>query len=219
MAKSKRFSDFSAVLAVLLLVICLGGMVRAEGSAVPGHSVGHVFLGMDRADVWKILRKPSETHTVPHGMSLYGEDDWSNSEYTLTVISERDKVIQVEFDSPRITTTDGLNTESALVQIRRRHPSMTVRGYHMVFRDPNGASDSSEQCYLDDVHRGIAFTAEALNLDVSYSDEQPYTLIVHRIGYSAVPISNGRWMKRSGTEGNSVGLSRMRSFFTPHKGN
>lgn len=47
----------------------------------------------------------------------------------LTVISKRDKVIQIEFNSSRFKTTDGLNNETSLAQVRRCDPVMTVRGY------------------------------------------------------------------------------------------
>lgn len=132
-----------------LAFLALGSPACAAGSAVPGRSVGHVFLGMDRADVWKILGKPGLSQTVPHGMSLYGEDEWEKGDRRLTVVSERDKVIQVEFNSPHITTTDGLSTAIPLSQVRRHHPKMTVLLYGL----EDGPDNGSEGFYREGGHR------------------------------------------------------------------
>ena len=219
MAYSKKMSQLSAVLAVLLLATCLGGTAWAEGSAVPGRSVGHVFLGMDRADVWKILHKPNESHTVPHGMSLYSQDDWSSSKYTLTVISERDKVIQVEFDSPRITTTDGLSTQSFWSQVRRRHPTMTVRDYVVLYEAADYQTGTSS-FYIDDVRQGIAFTLETQeSVEPQYvNTTKPDTIIIHRPGYRAVPINEGRWSAAI-PDDDPDSMRVIRGWFTSHKGN
>lgn len=202
-----------ALCLLVLVALPLGKPARAGGSAAPGQAVGHVFLGMDRADVWKILHKPGHTRTVPHGMSLYGEDTWtSGSGNEMTVISERDKVIQVEFDSPRITTTDGLSTRSSLAQVRRRHPAMTVRAYGRVYRAEGGTGGY----YIDDVRRGIAFTVESQESIVPASlNGPPTTIIVHRPGYQAVPIQNGRWSNPALRDEDPNGLHLLRSWFTP----
>lgn len=213
MAYSKKVSSFSIHLAVLLAVFRLSGTVWAEGSAAPGRSVGHVFLGMDRADVWKILHKPSETHTVPHSMDLYSEDDWSNSKYTLTVISERDKVIQVEFDSPRITTTDGLGTQSTFAQVRRRHPSMTVHNYEGL-----GPDDEEGVFYIDDVRQGIAFTLETPEgvepHDVNTS--KPDGIIIHRPGHRVLPINEGHQWENAPND-DPGDLRVIRAWFAPSR--
>lgn len=52
----ERRNKAQVLLLAVLAIFCLGSTTWAEGSAVPGRAVGHVFLGMDRADVWKILR-------------------------------------------------------------------------------------------------------------------------------------------------------------------
>ncbi len=213
MAYSKKTSQFSVVLAALSAVLCLGAPAWAQGSAVPGRAVGHVFLGMDRADVWKILQKPHQTYTVPHGMSLYTEDVWSSSEHSLFVIFERDKVIQVEFDSPRITTSDGLSTRSFWSQVRRRHPSMTVRDY-----EGSGADDEEGIFYIDDVRQGIAFTLETPeSVEPQYvNTAKPDEIIIHRSGYRAVPINEGRWSEAI-PDDDPDSLHVIRGWFTPNK--
>lgn len=213
-----RFAGLLAALCALTLILALmpGSSARAAGSAAPGRSVGHVFLGMDRADVWKILGKPKRTATVPHGMDLYGEDDWTGSDHTLTVISLRDKVVQVEFDSPRITTTDGLSTEkSTFAQIRRRHPAMTVRVYLLHYFQPE-EEPTGDAYYLDDVRGGVAFTCgfEA-GVASDALDTTPTSIIIHRLGVAAVPVFNGHWSTASR---DPEGLRLLRSWFTPHGG-
>ena len=147
-------------------------------------------------------------------MSLYGEDDWSNSKYTLTVISERDKVIQVEFNSPRITTTDGLSTKSTLTQIRRQHPFMLVHVYNIVYRPVDGYTNGADGFYIDDVRQGIAFTIATQEAVVpEYLNSSPTTIIVHRPGYRAVPICDGHW---SAADEDLNSMHLLRSWFTPH---
>lgn len=218
MAYSKKSSQIGVVLAVVLAVFCFSSTVRAEGSAVPGRSVGHVFLGMDRADVWKILGKPGHAATVPHGMSLYGEDTWTGNGHALTVVSERDKVMQIEFDSPRITTTDGLSTKSTRAQIRRLHPSMTVSGYTLThFReDRDRYTPGIDAYYLDDRRRGMAFifeTEEGVVLD-SLNDTID-AIIIHRPGDRVLPIHRDYWLAPEAAKENPNSLRLLRSWFTP----
>lgn len=215
---SLKISQWGTVFAVLLTVSCLSGTVWAEGSAVPGRAVGHVFLGMDRADVWKILQKPHKTYTVPHGMSLYSDDLWTSGSHVLSVVSERDKVIQVEFDSPRITTSDGLSTRSGFTQVRLRHPSPTVRAYFMLFASTKYTMGTTSYC-IDDERQGIAFTYQSDGgiepQDIEASS--PVTIIIHRSGYRVVPVFEGRWSVEllSGNDPNSMRV--VRSWFTPSK--
>ena len=218
MAKSKRISNFSIVLMVLLAMFCFSSTVWAEGSAVPGRSVGHVFLGMDRADIWKILGKPSHTATVPHGMSLYGADVWYGSGHELTVISERDKVIQIGFNSPRLTTTDGLSPKSTLAQVRRRYPLLTVQAYTLLhFSEGDGRyRPGLSAYYLDNVHEGIAFAftnQEGITPDTL--NEAVGTIIIHRLGFGAVPLHLDHWPGRMAPNEDPNGLHLLRSWFTP----
>ena len=218
-----RLAKLYLWLSCALVLSCHGvaWSAPADNLVVPGRSVGRVFLGMDRADVWKILGKPGHTATVPHGMSLYGDDTREGRSGDLTILSTQDKVIQFEFDSMKFITPDGLSTASTLTQIHRRYPALTASVYRQVFRKPNGVGvwDRSATCYLDDVDEGVAFTVGVADQDGDYPNEQPFTLIIHRLGYSAVPLSHGKWLKRKGTDRNLIGLSRIRSLFTQGKGN
>ena len=203
-------------IALCALALMPGNTARAEGSAVPGRSVGHVFLGMDRADVWKILGKPKRSTTVPHGMDLYGEDDWVKGTYpTLTVTSLRDKVVQVEFDSPRITTTEGLSTNSTLAKVRRQHPAMTVRAYLVKGDVLSADQDYAMPYYLDDVGGGIAVTCAPYEGIVRESlRDRLDTIIIHRPGVAAVPVYNGHWAA-PGKDPDA--LAQLRQWFTPHR--
>ena len=55
MVCSKKSSQLGAVLAILSALFCFLSTVWAEGSAVPGQSVGYVFLGMEGAFTERIL--------------------------------------------------------------------------------------------------------------------------------------------------------------------
>ncbi len=205
---------------LLLMGFFLGSPARADGSAAPGRAVGHVFLGMDRADVWKILGRPSHTATVPHGMSLYGEDVWYGNGHELKVISERDKAIQVEFDSPRITTTDGFSTKSTLAQIRRRYPVLTVRAYTFLhFSEGDDRYNPGLYAYyLDNMREGIAFVftnQEGVTLDAL--NEAVSTIIIHRPGFRAVPLYQDRWPGPMAAKEDPNGLRLMRSWFSPRQ--
>ncbi len=153
-------------------------------------------------------------------MDLYGEDDWTGDGHTLTVVSRRDKVVQVEFDSPHLATTDRLSTQkSTFAQVRRRHPVMTVRvrlSRFFQFQDEKTGNDY----YLDDVPGGIAFTC-GFDLDLAsnsqkrslfFTEVTPDTIIIHPPGVAVVPVYNGRWA----ASGENPGiLPLMRSWFTP----
>lgn len=198
--------------------------LRAQPSVIPGQAVGHVVLGMQRADLWKILGRPGHISTVPHGKSLYGEDTWTSGEYVLVVVSEHDKVIQAEFDSPHMTTTGGLTTKNTLAQVRRLHPSLTVRVYLLRYpRSAYGAvrtgdlylDDEREGFYLDDDRRGIAFLIVPQGGVVPGTlNDPPDTIIIHRTGFRAVPIYGGRWAPVPPEE-DRRSLSLLRGWFTP----
>lgn len=207
----------AALWACLLLsaALCFGRPAHADGSAAPGRAVGHVILGMDRADVWKILHKPGETVTVPHGMSLYSEDTWTGPDHTLSVVSERDRVIQAEFDSPYVTTTDGLSTLKTLDRIRRRHPNMSVREYDLPFSDFRNRHGTGGY-YVDDVRGGIAFVMTADDgIDSHSLNMPPERIVIHRPGCRAVPIYDGRWVSPAPADEDPAGLHLLRSWLTP----
>lgn len=209
---------FRLLCLLTLAVSVVGGPARAAGSAAPGRAVGHVFLGMDRADVWKVLGRPSHTDSVPHGMALYGEDRWENGGHTLWVVSQRDKVIQIEFNSPRIATTDGLTPRSTLAQVRRRYPALSVRLYFLKYAGGFDSHLPTDGYYLDDERRGIAFTVSAEEgIDEGTLLGPLDTIIIHRPGVRAVPIydahsGDGRWL---GPSRDPKSLRLMRSWFTP----
>ena len=188
---------------------------QAQTAAVPGRSVGRVFLGMERADVWKILQKPHRIYTVPHGMSLYSEDDWNSGNSKLEVVCEHDKVIQIEFNSPRFTTPDGLSTQASWSQVRRRHPSMTVKCYD--FEYGYDASDAGAvSYYVDDTRQGITFTLETPQTvePQDINTLRPSTIVTHRPGFRAVPIYEGHWVKFA-SDDDPGSLRVIRNWFTP----
>jgi len=209
--RSGRLAGAGITLSILLTAA--GAGVHAQPSVIAGQAVGHAVLGMQRADVWKVLKKPTKTFSMTHGGSRYGEDDWTGGGYTLTVVSEQDKVIQVEFESPRMTTTDGLTMKSTLAQIRRLHPAMTAQVYLLYSCYAVGDMPTGNSFYLDDVRRGIAFTTEPQEGIVEDSlNNRPDSIIIHRPGRPAVPIFNGHW---SAVSDDADGLSLLRSWFTP----
>jgi hypothetical protein len=216
----------------LALAAC-GVRTEASDSAVPGRSVGRVLLGMDRADVWKILGMPRRRDAGSEGTSRYWEDTWTGSGHTLTVVTEEDKVVQVGFDSPRMTTTRGLSTRSTLGQVRRLYPSLTVRGYTVLttgtlvgtgtnrhrLDDGSGANGY----WLDDVPGGVAFTIQTQDaatpgwLDHSPVPVNPNTIVIHRPGHAVIPIVEGGWAEIDQPPDDPNSLRLVRSWFTTRK--
>ncbi len=195
----------------VLLALCLGRTAWAQDTAVPGRSAGRVFLGMDRADVLKILHKPSKSRSVQHGTTRYSDDEWISGEHTLSVVSEHDKVTQIRFNSPRMVLTDGLSVQSLCPQIRRRHRTMTVREYDVLEED-------HLLFHMDDVRDGVAFTMQmqAYPEPDLLKRSSPNEIIIHRPGVPAVPIEGGHWRPfvTSSNEYTRLSLSLMQRYFT-----
>ncbi len=203
------------ILPLLIFLVCLlPSLTHAQTTVMPGRSVGRVFLGMARADVQKILGKPTQKFTVPHGSSVYTEDVWLNG-HMLNVFCERGTVVQIEFDSSHFTTLDGLSTETGLRQICRTDRSLTVSSYDMRYEaDYIGYTVGF---YFDDVSRGIAFFYETNGgITAAYRQGWPATILVHRPGHPVLPLYEEHYLNPMPITIQSVrDLRLMRSWLAP----
>ncbi len=138
--------------------------VQAQTAVVPGRSVGRIFLGMARADVWKVLGKPSDTESfvssalpTTHRPGHYTLDLWigRTSLYQVDVLCCHAVVVQVEVDSPQFATADGISAATPLTFLRMRFPKLKVAEYMGVRGSGRNAASVD---YADDVQRGLAFS-------------------------------------------------------------
>ncbi len=206
-----------SALPLMFPLLCLlpPSAVQAQTTAVPGRSVGRIFLGMARPDVWKILGNPVQKHTVPHGRDVYTEDLWVTG-YTLSVYCEHGVVVQIEFNSPRFTTPEGLSTQTDLDQICRTDRSLTVSSYNMRY-EPDYVG-YTVGFYFDDAARGIAFCYETDGgITAAYRRGWPDTISIHRPGRPVLPLYEEHYLNPMPVTPQSTrDLRLMRSWLAPH---
>ena len=192
-SKKKLLVPWVSALAFLLLLLSPEA-AQAQQAVVPGRSVGRVFLGMPRSDVWKILQPPGRRRTVPtsafpapHLSGRYAVDKWESGTHSPTILYRNEKVVQVEVDSPQFAAPGGVSVDTPFATLRRRFPRMRVDEYVATFE---GEKDSGEEFICADaVQRGIAFTQypdTATYVDLPRL--KPDRVIVHLPGQRVLPV-------------------------------
>jgi hypothetical protein len=166
---------------------------------VPGRSVGQVQLGVERVTVIKRIGRPSTSVKWRTGQN---QDTWlgpkpPNDQYGspvsersfMHVIYRNNKVVQIEFNSPKFKTPSGISMRSSLAQFRAKHKNLRIRAFG--YDDPNGGGYIGY--YYDDVKQGIAFTFGVQdNFDARAT---PNSLRVHLPGAPVLPDPGGETMK------------------------
>lgn len=170
--------------------------VAGEYTVVPGHSVGRIRLGATRATVLSILGQPSKSAKWRSGPT---QDTWlgpvpPNNKYGfadspqtfVNVIYRNNRVVQIEFNSPKFRTSSGISTRSNLAQFRSRFGKPRVRAYGYEF--PDGGS--AIIYYYDAARTGITFSVGVQdNFDAT---TKPNELRVHSPGVPVLPDPGGR---------------------------
>ncbi len=153
------------ILPLLISFFCLAPMpAQPQTAVVPGRSAGRIFLGMARADVWKILGKPFDTDSfvssalpTTHQPGHYTLDLWlgRTSLNQVDILCCNAAVVQIEVDSPQFATADGISAATPLTALRTRFPKLKVVEY-MGVRE--GGRNAAPVDYADDARRGLAFS-------------------------------------------------------------
>ena len=187
----------------ILFIVLMGMPVQAQQTVVPSRSIGRITLGMARADVWKLLGKPSNSEAFIFAGRSYIEDHWQNERAVSNmVVSCRDGVVQVQRDlGPHYKTFSA---------IRRRHPHLKISLY-----DHGG--DVGSDLMLDDIQQGTAWKIYIWHEEFSYStnrtavgtygDAKANWVITHRPGLPALPSPGSRPKK------NVLLLHNLRAWF------
>ncbi len=151
----------------------------AQAVPWPGRIPASIHLGMPRAEVWKHIGKPPETHALRVAGQKYTWDEWDSDRCEWAVISQWGRVVQTEYRCH----ADVLR-HPTFADFRRQHPHVRVRIYEL--REEVGAS-----MVVDDVKRGVAWT-----LYVHHRDDPginilgqigPLRIIKHRSGAAFLP--------------------------------
>lgn len=189
----------SSLVRTLCVLLAMGTTPAvAQQTVVAGRSLGRVFLGMPRADVWKILHRPGRQRTArgipaPHPRGAYTLDTWSGAGGRfLSVLCRDGRVVQIEANGPQFATAQGDSRAAPFAAVRRRHPRMRVDAYGFSETDRGQPAGGFVNFYVDDVRRGIAFTSGTQDDESTYDDLpklKPDTLIVHAPGARALPVS------------------------------
>jgi len=179
---------------------CVVILAAAQASAKPaptvvaGQSMGRVRLGFTRAQVIKVLGKPTKTFKLKGG---YTDDLWRaknvgtdrNGEplrHKLEVIYKAGRVVQVEATSPVFVTSSGTSTRSTLSYLTDKHPTFRVLDYGYSDKDGGGWHNY----YFVDVRKGISYEYEGWQEDL-YRRSMPSTIIIHKPGTRVLPDAGG----------------------------
>jgi hypothetical protein len=142
-----------------LLACLLGTPARGDWKIVPGQRIGQIWIGMDHADVIRLLGTPDHEEDpevtdrqvwILHGgpaPSLKGvlQDDWITPLPVslnpdagdpmfmcnfLTVYLKDRRVVQIEVSAPRFKTADGCSTARSALDLRKHYPKYQATYCH-----------------------------------------------------------------------------------------
>lgn len=181
--------------------VALGATARAgDFAVVPGVRLGSVRLGESASEVHRALRKPSLTRVLRGGIR---EESWRNRlplsyedeqpdgqkwKYNfVNIYFQRGRVVQVETNSPRFRTREGLSVGSAASRWRRKfRPVRETSNETHTFPnpDPGGIPGGKHFLKTDDcVSRGIGWRVGfwAGGAPDFEPNEPLETLVVHQV--------------------------------------
>lgn len=193
--RRSRLAPFILFAFLLLSLAMATASVRAQGQnnlVVPGKSVGKVALGATRAQVRKLLGKPTET-----AARQFPRDTWLGPKLPvdkygatvgerifLTVVYQNGKAAQIEFNDPRYKTKKGLSVESTVATFRKKHAPL--RKTVLAYTEGGGGF---VDYYLDSVKAGIAF--EVGTQDIFSEMYLPHSIRIHRAGRRVIVDPGG----------------------------
>ncbi len=174
-------------------------LAKPNRTVVAGQSLGGVRLGSTRAQVVKILGKPTSSFSLKGGFT---DDLWRDKNvstdrngnplrHKVEVIYKAGKVVQVEATSPAFTTANGTSTRSALSSLTDKYPNFRVLVYGYV-----KGEGAWQNYYFDDVKKGISYEYEGWQEEL-YRRSMPSTIIIHKPGTRVLPDAGGKLMTDS----------------------
>jgi hypothetical protein len=180
--------------AILVIACCLllsASAKAGEFTIMPGHSLGNVWLNAPHSTVRKLWGRP---YLIQRDGS-YTIESWrvnkKDNNYYKSAIFRKNRVIQLETNSPRFVTPHGLSVRSNLGYIRRVLGKMRVISFGLNDPDPDAADHAAHYHaahYYDSVARGLAFELDlGFRPDTSF-DEVPHALYVHRRGHRLIAV-------------------------------
>ena len=175
----RKAVSVTSVAAVLMLLMDVS--VQAQQAVVPGRSIGPIFLGMKRADVWKHIGKPMTMGTFTISGRLYRWDGWRNpnNSHQMEVISQRGLIVQIARD-----VTD---------EERRGDVFLSICGQHRHLRESlyDLREEVGSVLLIDDARQGIAWTLFIHDKDGFgthlLNEIGPDRIIAHQSGRAVLP--------------------------------
>jgi hypothetical protein len=159
---------------------------------VPGQRIGAVKLGMSRQAVHRALHAPDRARRIPGGIvqeswlsrRKFSQADRDNGIYWkwnfVTIDFERNRVIQIEVNSPRFATSSHLSTLNSATDWGKRYGPVRSKRDRGGNRHPDGAPGAHHfMLYIDAVQQGIAWRYGAWgDLSPEPDPDEPVELVI-----------------------------------------
>ena len=188
-------SNSRCFLPVVALVVALAATARADNLVVPGERVGAVRLGATISQVHHLLGRPSKTSQWKSGETqdsflgakpaLDADKQEKSPRRNLTVIYRKNRVVQIEFNSPAFRTSRGISVASSLSDFRRAYGPAKAKAFGMDLDEGGYVA-----YYFDNSKRGIAFSFGTQ--DYFDATIKPEDIRIYKRGTKVLPDPGGK---------------------------
>jgi hypothetical protein len=137
----------------------LQGVIPGTAEIIPGQSVGPLRLGDSRERSFDLFGKPGEEyafdakspcfHTELHWNDLEHEDRWGIYAY-----ARDNRIYQIEADTPRYATAEGITSDSSPEEVRRTFPNTQA---YVLLHSGSKLVGGKDLIYWVDQTAGIGF--------------------------------------------------------------
>lgn len=192
-----RVANSKTVFITMILTVVLAYNAQAENYAiVPGHSIGKIWLGAKHKTVQEILGKPAETYLRSKGIleEVWFQQQKDDLRYQYKVLYRKDRVVQIETNSP-LYSTWGISLHSDPLEIRQRFKPLRVRTSAFGQISEADIKDYSHptRYYYSNAQRGITFTVAVQGWREVAT--KFHTVIVHRKRYRVIAHRGDRFVR------------------------
>lgn len=196
----------TAWFSTFVALACAGCARAGDFQIVPGQRIGTVVLGMSRQTVHHILHLPSQAHRRHDGtlqeswlsrrkISRAAVDEGIYWKWNfVTVYFRHNRVVQVEVNSSRFTTSSKLSTKSSATKWEKAFKPFRSNAERGTSRDLDGYPAVKHFMVYDDaVQSGIAWRYGGwANLAPDMDSDGPLEIaIVHAPGQRVIPDPDG----------------------------